>query len=664
MNEKATFSKVVVLIISMVFIVSAFGTMPASYIESKIEMEEKATEDVRTPTGTRALNDRVILAEMFTNTACSFCPDADKALNEIVDVFGPLKVVHIQYHTWWPDANDPFYIENTVDNTARINYYAVGSTPTATFSGLPLDVGSGGGPTGKYSDYETRINSELAIQSPITISLDGYYNSTAGSVTATINVTDTLPAGDLKIRFAVIEDNIYLPATYESRWRNVMRVMLTEDTLPNLVPGGQHIVQRNFSIESWWNKDNLGVVVFVQDDIDPNKEVLQAALYDYIPQKILLVDDDQSTNPEGYEDDWQNITCMGQYAFDTWVLNEVGSPTAADLAPYETVIWITGKSSSNTITSSEQTAIQTYLDTTGGSLFISGENIGFDLNGTSFYSDYLYATMGMENTKMPVITGIAMDPISNPYWGMDLLILDSSPSEIDPVNGGTSTFLYSGLLASAAVKAVHDSDSKVVYFGFMFFEAGESDNQKRSVLVSVLTWLNSEPTSIDLEEGYNLVSIPNIQIDPNLDSVFDSISGEYDAIQYYQANDFSDPWKHWKDTKMDHMNDLDIIENYMGFWIRVTTPGGTTFLCNGTQPSADEYVDLYVGWNMVGYPSMTTRDRNAALNNLVWNVDVDSVWTYDAVLDQWIELGPSDNFEPGRGYIIHSLFDNTWTVPK
>ncbi len=66
---------------------------------------------------------------------------------------------------------------------------------------------------------------------------------------------------------------------------------------------------------------------------------------------------------------------------------------------------------------------------------------------------------------------------------------------------------------------------------------------------------------------------------------------------------------------------------------------------------------------MVGYPSLSTRMRGDALNNIEFDVDVTSIWTYDSDLQVWEEVGPSDYLQMGRGYIIHSNVEKTWDVP-
>ncbi len=162
-----------------------------------------------------------------------------------------------------------------------------------------------------------------------------------------------------------------------------------------------------------------------------------------------------------------------------------------------------------------------------------------------------------------------------------------------------------------------------------------------------------------LKQGWNFVSIPFIQQEQNLIWVLESIDGLYDAVQWYSPNDI---WKHNKVSKP-YGNDLFELNESMGFWIHITNPGDTIFLYNGTQPSANQTIQLHGGWNMVGYPSLIPYNRTEGLNNLTFNTHVDSIWTYNAATQNYKELTASDFFEIGKGYYIHAKEECTWVVP-
>ncbi len=165
-----------------------------------------------------------------------------------------------------------------------------------------------------------------------------------------------------------------------------------------------------------------------------------------------------------------------------------------------------------------------------------------------------------------------------------------------------------------------------------------------------------------LKQGWNLISIPLIQIDQNLTKVLEMIDGWYDAVQWYNNSDLNDPWKHNKIGKP-YGNDLTKINESMGFWVHVTEPGDTIFLYNGTQPTENQTITLYPGWNQVGYPSKSVYNRTEGLNTVNFGSQVDKIQWYDAGTQTWQEMGPDDYFVPTRGYWIHATTECQWEVP-
>jgi parallel beta-helix repeat protein len=165
-----------------------------------------------------------------------------------------------------------------------------------------------------------------------------------------------------------------------------------------------------------------------------------------------------------------------------------------------------------------------------------------------------------------------------------------------------------------------------------------------------------------LKQGWNLISIPLIQEERNLTRVLGTIDGSYDAVQWHDPTDTNDPWKHHKVCKQ-FGNDLFELNETMGFWIHITQPGDTIFLYNGTQPTQNQTIQLHEGWNIVGYPSLSSYNRTEGLNNLTFNTHVNAIWTYNAATQKYKQLTESDYFEIGKGYYIHTKAECTWAVP-
>jgi hypothetical protein len=165
-----------------------------------------------------------------------------------------------------------------------------------------------------------------------------------------------------------------------------------------------------------------------------------------------------------------------------------------------------------------------------------------------------------------------------------------------------------------------------------------------------------------LKEGWNLISIPTIQTQTSLSKVLENISGSYDAVQWWDTMDANDPWKHYKVGKSTG-NDLTQINEKMGFWIHITSPGDTIFPYNGTKPTSNQTIALYPGWNLVGYPSLTSHSRTLGLNNLTFDSEIDAIWNYNSGTKKWKHLDESDNFEIGKGYWIYAQTHCEWEVP-
>jgi parallel beta-helix repeat protein len=168
---------------------------------------------------------------------------------------------------------------------------------------------------------------------------------------------------------------------------------------------------------------------------------------------------------------------------------------------------------------------------------------------------------------------------------------------------------------------------------------------------------------IFLYKGWNLISIPFIQPDTNLSSVLNTIEGSWDTIWWYNTSDSQDKWKLNNTSKIQSMNHMNKMNNSMGIWIHITDPNGTLFLYPGVQPTENQKILLNAGWNLVGFPSLTRKDRTSALNTLTFGNEVDSMWTFNAASKKWDEIGSSDYFEVGRGYWIHANSKCVWEVP-
>ncbi len=176
-------------------------------------------------------------------------------------------------------------------------------------------------------------------------------------------------------------------------------------------------------------------------------------------------------------------------------------------------------------------------------------------------------------------------------------------------------------------------------------------NQSKEVIIIL-----SEPFLLPLHEGWNLISLPNIQFDPYIRSAFYTIEGEWDRARWFDTR--LDYWKSYNIYKPEYQNNLLYINHTMGIWIHATA--NTTLAVMGSKPIITE-IPLYYGYNLVGYPSYNDRLASDALSGL----PVGSIAVYDSTAPMLIrdvyDL-TTVTMTAGEGYWVKVTDNCTWTV--
>ncbi|UCE73801.1 MAG: fibronectin type III domain-containing protein, partial [Methanomassiliicoccales archaeon] len=169
---------------------------------------------------------------------------------------------------------------------------------------------------------------------------------------------------------------------------------------------------------------------------------------------------------------------------------------------------------------------------------------------------------------------------------------------------------------------------------------------------------------IQLYAGWNMISLPPILRDWQVEEVLETIDGNYDIVQTFIVFDTDDPWKHYLVGKP-FGNDLTYIESWMGLWVHMLNDD--VLIPDHYDPTTmpmweGSTIPLESGWNFVGYPSVRTRSIGSALSG----VSYDLVQAYDAATDQWLSWdgtsGDLTHMEMGRGYWIHCTDTSEWQV--
>lgn len=300
------------------------------------------------------------------------------------------------------------------------------------------------------------------------------------------------------------------------------------------------------------------------------------------------------------------------------------------------------------------------LDNLGSTITVSGEN-----DGTIYY-EFLNSLPDAPTLISPSDKSVIDDPTPELIW--DPVIdpdLDTVTYyiEVDDISGDfSSPIAFNSTMIGITSWVVDNPLSDGSYKWRV--RANDSFNDSLWSTVWEFTVDTRTPTTDHtvLKQGWNLVSVPLEPQDESVESVLDSIKGKYDAVQWFDNLDINDPWKHNKLEKP-FGGDLNHLNQSMGFWVHITSPGDTIFHFNGTRPMVNETITLFEGWNLIGYPSLDNKTRDVALNNINFGSDIDMIQAYNSTSENWEIISVSDIFELGRGYWIHSKVEKVWEVP-
>jgi hypothetical protein len=228
---------------------------------------------------------------------------------------------------------------------------------------------------------------------------------------------------------------------------------------------------------------------------------------------VLIVDDDGADSFEALHA--SAIAADGR-SYGIWSTS-LADITAADLAYFSIVAWETGMSYP-TLTASNRAALGTYLDA-GGKLFLTGQEIGWELNdaggaGYAWYQQYLHVNYAGDDANLNTVTGVVGDPIGDNLSlaltaGMNIYPDYFTPRDAAAVGcfkygTGTGTLIGGVRVATDAYR--------LVYLGFGY--EAINDPAKRNLLMSrIIHWLLLNPAGVPNEgiadQGMQISTWPN-----------------------------------------------------------------------------------------------------------------------------------------------------------
>ena len=164
--------------------------------------------------------------------------------------------------------------------------------------------------------------------------------------------------------------------------------------------------------------------------------------------------------------------------------------------------------------------------------------------------------------------------------------------------------------------------------------------------------------AVPVHSGWNLISLPILTGNSTIGSMLSDISWDHAAV--YDPLDVSNQWHSNILTRSDSFNEFLNVYPETGLWVHVTDVGdGFIDLTGGL--SGTTSINLYAGWNLVGYTSLNNRLASDALAGT--GTDMISIYNGTApyLIEDRTDLS-TVTMQPGEAYWIHVPADTVWTV--
>jgi hypothetical protein len=191
--------------------------------------------------------------------------------------------------------------------------------------------------------------------------------------------------------------------------------------------------------------------------------------------------------------------------------NEAVTSGAVVLDDYRGVVWICGEESTadDTFDATEQSLVTTFLNG-GGKLFVSGAEIGWDLdfqgNGASFYNNQLkadYAADDANTYNVSAVAGSILDGIASFSFDDGSSTYDVEyPDVLNTFGGSTGLLSYVGGTGGTA-GVQYDGSFQVVHFGFPF-ETITSAAAREEIMDRVIAFFFAGPFDADRDGDVDL----------------------------------------------------------------------------------------------------------------------------------------------------------------
>jgi hypothetical protein len=222
---------------------------------------------------------------------------------------------------------------------------------------------------------------------------------------------------------------------------------------------------------------------------------------------VLVINGDSEQQYSSYFQEALIQTNRRGHLWDRNTWGEVPGPLYDE---YNSVIWFTGDTSENTITTSERNDLKNFMDG-GGNVFMTGQDVCDDIKDTELFTDYFHAEHDLYAWPFYDIAGCDGDPVGGDLFfsisGGDGADNQVTQSSIDADDQAALVCIYDGCTANGGVRYEGDYKSILLSFGF---EAISTLEDRTDLMDRIMSYfdvpVSTEPT-YDQED--RIILMPN-----------------------------------------------------------------------------------------------------------------------------------------------------------
>ena len=147
---------------------------------------------------------RTVVLEGFANIDCGPCPQLTANLLALTSRpgYGPDRVLFVEFSVSWPNFQDPFYLANAAENSARYTFYQVLGAPTLIADGVTLADAV------DPDLLQAAVDAGLGAEPGLLIDVDADPTQAAIPVTVTLTPLRDLDLSGQQLFVALYEDEL------------------------------------------------------------------------------------------------------------------------------------------------------------------------------------------------------------------------------------------------------------------------------------------------------------------------------------------------------------------------------------------------------------------------------------------------------------------------